>query len=123
MAHPLFTPLVISFCQFPLPIPPCTRDPLTYLESLLSMWCDPRPPWSQVACKLTSPSPFSPHSLFPPPNGFPNSIVRPSKTTSRHRLHLKHLYVISRCFYVTVHFIPESVTTNTTPPTMYWLCI
>ncbi len=32
--------------------------------------------------------PPPPHSLFPPPNGSPNSIVRPSKTTSRHRLHL-----------------------------------
>jgi hypothetical protein len=37
------------------------------LESLLSVWCNPCPPWSQVACKLTSPSPFPPHSLFPPP--------------------------------------------------------
>ncbi len=32
--------------------------------------------------------PPPPHSLFPPPNGFPNSIVCLSKTTSRHRLHL-----------------------------------
>ncbi len=63
---------------------PCTWVPLTYLESLLFVWCDPRPPWSQVACKLTSPSPFH----FPAPNGSPNSIVRPFKTTSRHRLHI-----------------------------------
>jgi hypothetical protein len=27
----------------------------------------PRPLWSQGACKLTSPFPFPPHSLFPPP--------------------------------------------------------
>ncbi len=47
----------------PLDNSPCTRVPLTYLESLLSMWCDPCPPWSQVACKLTSPSPFP----LPPP--------------------------------------------------------
>ncbi len=54
VAHPLMTPLENS---------PCTRVPLTYLESLLSVWCDPCPPWSQAACKLTSPSPFP----FPPP--------------------------------------------------------
>ncbi len=75
---PLITPLDNS---------PCSRVPLTYLESLLSVWCDPCPPWSQVACKLTSPSPFFPHSLFPPPT-VPNPIMRPSTTTSRHRLHL-----------------------------------
>jgi hypothetical protein len=62
----------------------CTRVPLTYLESHLSVWCDPRPPWSQFACKLTSPFPCP----FPTPNGFPNSIVCPPKTTSRHRLPL-----------------------------------
>jgi hypothetical protein len=48
-----------------------------------------RPPWSQVARKLTSP--FPPHSnfFFPrPPRGFPKSIVRPTKTTSWSRLHL-----------------------------------
>ncbi len=71
----------------PLDNSPCTRVPLTYLESLLSVWCDPCPPWSQVACKLTSPSPFPPHSLSRP-RRFPNSTVRPSTTTSRHRLHL-----------------------------------
>jgi hypothetical protein len=63
---------------------PCTRVPLTYLETLLSARCNPRPPWSQVACKLTSPSPFH----FPAPNGSPNSIVRSPKMTSRYRLHL-----------------------------------
>ncbi len=50
---------------------PCTRVPLTYLETLLSVWCDPRPPWSQVACKLTSPSPFPPHSISHPPTVSP----------------------------------------------------
>ncbi len=32
------------------------------------MWCDPCPPWSQVACKLTSPSPAPtvPHSNYVP---------------------------------------------------------
>ncbi len=85
--NPLLTPFDNS---------PCTRVPLTYLESLLSVWCDPRPPWSQVAGKLTSPSPFP----FPAPNGSPNSIVRPPKTTSRHQLHLvrKNTF-ISWCDY------------------------
>jgi hypothetical protein len=76
----------------PLDNSPCTRVPFTYLESLLSVWCDPCPPWSQVACKLTSPSPF-------PPQRFPNSIMRPSTTTSRHRLHLvQHTYLVSFLF-------------------------
>ncbi len=85
--NPLWIPLANSPCWFPwqLPFP---WVPPTYLESLLSAWCDPRPPWSQVACKLTSLSPFPPHSNFPTPHGLPKSIVRPSKTTSRHRLHI-----------------------------------
>jgi hypothetical protein len=58
------------------------RADCTYLESLLFAWCDPRPPCSQVACKLTSPYPFPPHSNFPSPQGFPKSVERPSKTTS-----------------------------------------
>jgi hypothetical protein len=78
--------------EFPLLIPldnsPFPRVPPTYLESLLFVWCDPRPPWSQVARKLTSPSPFPPHSIFPPSNGSPNVIVRPFKMTSPHRLHI-----------------------------------
>jgi hypothetical protein len=82
-------------CYFPLPIPlanspwqlPFPWVPPTCWESLLFAWCDHRPPWSQVACKLTSPSPFPPHSLFPHQR-FPNSIMRPSTTTSWHRLHL-----------------------------------
>jgi hypothetical protein len=57
---------------------------LTYLESLLFLWCDPCPPWSQVARKLASPSPFQ----FPDPPGFPQIIVRPSKMTSRLRIHI-----------------------------------
>ncbi len=51
-----------------------------------------RPPWSQVARKLTSPSPFPPHSLpIPisrPPRGFPKSIVCPTKMTSWSWLHI-----------------------------------
>jgi hypothetical protein len=39
---------------------------LTYLETLLVVIGSP-PPWSQVACKLTSPFPSPPHSL-PIPN-------------------------------------------------------
>ncbi len=41
-----------------------------------------RPPWSQVARKLTSSSPFQ---ISDPP-GFPEPIVRLTKTTSRSRL-------------------------------------
>ncbi len=58
---------LITLLDTPLNSSPCSWVPLTYLESLLSVWCDPCPPWSQVACKLTSPSPNPPHSLFPPP--------------------------------------------------------
>jgi hypothetical protein len=87
MAQPLVNPL----CELPLLVPLADslfpQVPLTYL-ALLFAWCDPRPPWSQVACKLTSPSPFPPRSNFPTPQGFPKSIVGPSKTTSRHRLHI-----------------------------------
>ncbi len=89
MAQPLVNSPCHSPCQFPQLIScqlPFSRVPLTYLESLFFAWCDPRPPWSQVACKLTSP--FPPHSNFPTPHGFPKSIVRPSKTTSRYRLHI-----------------------------------
>ncbi len=83
MAQSLVIPLAIPLCQFPL-----------FLESLLLTW-DPsscvvrsRPPWSQVARKLTSPSTFPPHSNFPTPQGFRKSIVRPTKMTSRSRLHI-----------------------------------
>ncbi len=47
-----------------------------------------RPPWSQVARKLTSPSPFPPHSKFSSPQGITSLIVRLTKTTSRSRLHI-----------------------------------
>ncbi len=38
-------------------------------------------------------------------------------------LYIMSPYVISRHFYVLVHFILECVTTNRTPSTMYWLGI
>jgi hypothetical protein len=66
---PLPIPLADFPCQFPFSLSPC---------HLLG------PPWSQVACKLTSSSPFQ----FPAPHGFPKSVVRPSKTSSRHWLHI-----------------------------------
>jgi hypothetical protein len=47
-----------------------------------------RPPWSQVARKLTSHSPFPPHSNFPTPWGFPKSTAHPTMTTSRSSLHI-----------------------------------
>ncbi len=45
-----------------------------------------RPPWPQVALKLTSPSPSPPHSLPIPNSQHPRSIVRLTKATSRSRL-------------------------------------
>jgi hypothetical protein len=99
--NPLVTPLDNSPLMTPLDGSLCTRVPLTYLESLLSVWCDPHPPWSQVACKLTSPSPFP----FPTPNGSPNSIVRPSKTTSRHWLHLvRNMKDLQYLYWPSVYF-------------------
>ncbi len=77
-------PLVNFSCQFP------STTPLSS-ESLLLTWN----PSSLRGAILIRPGPrlpvnwpAPPHSLFPPPNGFPNSIVRLSKMTSRHRLHL-----------------------------------
>ncbi len=59
------------------------------------------PPWSQVARKLTSPSPFLSLSKFPSPQGIPSLIVRPIKTTSRSRLHIvrNRNYVLSVEWY------------------------
>ncbi len=70
---PLLTPLCSPFCSFLLTWnPPCCNRI--------------RPPWSQVAHKLTSPSstPFSfpPHSKFPVPRLF----MPPTVMTSRLRL-------------------------------------
>jgi hypothetical protein len=76
-----------SPCYSPLPIP-------LFLESLLLTWnpsscvARSRPPWSQVACKLTSPSLTLPIPNSHPPQGFPKLIVRPTKTPSRSRLHI-----------------------------------
>jgi hypothetical protein len=74
MAHSPFTPLANSLLPtFPL---------LTWNPSFcVVLSC---PPWSQVTCKLTSPSP----SLPIPNSHHPRSIVRPTKTTSRSRLHM-----------------------------------
>ncbi len=84
MAQPLLTPLASSPCQFPL-ITPFVPEflLLTWKPSFLcgAILVHPGP-------RLIVNWPPPPHSLFPPPNGFPNSIVRPSKTTSRHWLHL-----------------------------------
>ncbi len=77
-------PLVNSPCWFPL------TTPLTP-ECLLLTWN----PSSLRGAILVHPGPRlhvnwppPPHSIFPPPNGSPNSIVRPLKTTLRHRLHI-----------------------------------
>jgi hypothetical protein len=66
---------------------PCSWTPITYLESLLCMWCDSRPLWSQVACVLTSP-PFPSPSSFATPQWFPISNMCPPTMTLRHRLHI-----------------------------------
>jgi hypothetical protein len=124
---------------FPLPIPLVdsldnSPFPPTYLESLLFAWCNPRSPWSQVACKLTSPSPFPPHSNFPTPHGFPKSIVCHSKTTSQHRLHivwntplvmsssLSHLSLLRllcphACGVLYLYFPSSQLSTSRTPQT------
>jgi hypothetical protein len=107
MAQSLVIPLAIPLCQF-----------LLSLESLLLTWnpsscvVRSRPPWSQVACKLTSPSPFPPHFLpiliSQPPRGFPKSIVRPSKTTSRSRLHIvwnMYMWSLLPCI-LRIHAVP-----------------
>jgi hypothetical protein len=86
-AIPCYSP-----CWFPFANSPCQFLP--FLESLLLTWNSSfcvvrfRPPWSQVARKLTSPSPFPPHSKFLSPQGFPSLIVRPTKTTSWSRLRI-----------------------------------
>jgi hypothetical protein len=83
-------------CYFPcwLPFAIFPYQFLPFLKSLLLTWnpsfcvvwsCKP---WSQVACKLTSSSPFPPHSKFPSPQGIPSLNVRPTKTTSRSQLHI-----------------------------------
>ncbi len=56
--------------------------PFTYLETLLDV-IGSRPPWSQVAHKLISPSPSPPHSKIPTSWGFPELNVRLTKTTSQ----------------------------------------
>jgi hypothetical protein len=100
--------LVIPLAGFPFAISPCQFLP--FLKSLLLTWnpsfcvVRSRPPWSQVARKLTFPSPFPPHSNFSTPWGFPKSIVHPTKTTSRSRLYIvrnsntmANNYVTYRC--------------------------
>jgi hypothetical protein len=59
-----------------------------------------RPPWSQVAHKLTSPPSFPPHSNFPTPRSFPKSTMRPTKTTSRSRLHIVWNIKDHKCLYL-----------------------
>ncbi len=80
-----------SYSAIPCFCSPC-YSPLTSLWSPLLTWkpsfgvmrsC---PPWSPVACKLTSPFSFPPHP-FPIPNSqHPGSTVRFTETTLRFRL-------------------------------------
>ncbi len=75
--NPLDNPLINPLDNSPLhgKTLPCSRVPLTYLESLLCVWCDTCPLWSQVACKLTSPLLFPSPFPFPAPNGSPSNYV------------------------------------------------
>ncbi len=76
-------PFFCSPCQFL--VNPLFHSPLlTWKPSFGVMRSCP--PWPQVARKLTSPSSFPPHSKFPTPQGFPEPIVRLTKTTSQSRL-------------------------------------
>ncbi len=85
---PLLAPLANSF--FPL-------NPFSLTWNPSSSVVRSRPPWSQVARKLTSPSPFPPHSKFPSPQGIPSLIVRPIKMTSRSWLHIvRNNYFITK---------------------------
>ncbi len=87
---PLTIPLVVPLVIPPLPEKslPCSCIPFTYLESLLCVWCDSGPLWSQVACVLTSPLPLPSPFSFPAPQRFPISTMCPPTTTLRHRLHI-----------------------------------
>jgi hypothetical protein len=77
-------PLLCSPCKFPRQFP---------FQSLLLTWnpsfcvVRSRPPWPQVARKLTSPSSNPPQSLPIPNSQHPRLIVRLTKTTSRLQLH------------------------------------
>jgi hypothetical protein len=99
----------------PLDNPLCTRVPLTYLESLLSVWYDPCPPWSQVACKLTSPNPFPPHSLFLPPTvpqfnyaPFYDDITTPTSQDYSWTLNFQKKFSIEFIQYKAVIFLADN---------------
>jgi hypothetical protein len=78
--------LVISLAGFPLPIPLANSLFLLNPSYLLGIpplvWCDPVHPGPRLLVNWPPP----PHSNFPTPRGFPKSIVRLTKTTSRSRL-------------------------------------
>ncbi len=67
---------------------PCSWIPLTYLESLLCVWCDSRPLWSRLLVYWPPPLPLLFPFSFLLPNGSPNSLKCPSTPTSWHRLHI-----------------------------------
>jgi hypothetical protein len=99
-----------------------------------------RPPWSQVARKLTSHSPFPPHSLpipfpfpppsnFPSPRGFPKSTAHPTKTTSRSRLHivrntplvmLSSLHTQTFVVFPGLNIAPSSASAPAVDPSFPW---
>ncbi len=79
---PLLFPFAYSLCY-------SLWVPFTYLESLLLCGTI-----LSTLVSLPIPSPFPPHSNFPTPRGVPKSIVRPTKTTSRTRLHIvRNIYI------------------------------
>jgi hypothetical protein len=84
---------------------PCSQVPLTCMESLLCVWCDPCPLWSQVACKLTSsPSPLSLPNLPSGSSTVPHSNCVPfydNITTSHSPVQDRFFFsYVKTCFYI-----------------------
>jgi hypothetical protein len=86
-AIPLLLPLLTSLVSSPLPTSFIFWTPFLLTWNPSSFVVRSRPPWPQVARKLTSPSPFPPHSNFLTSRGFPKSILRLPEMTSRSRLY------------------------------------
>jgi hypothetical protein len=113
-AIPLLFASLFWFPFAPLPFP------FSYLETLLDV-IGSRPPWSQVARKLISPSPSPPHSKIPTPWGFPELNVRLTKTTSRIWLTRSRTLQLSFLWgHLTTTALFKSLL-SLTPPTLHLL--